>query len=131
MNQYLPVHTCPRYILSDNGMAFMNNLLDQVPKQLGIKRIFSMPYHPQSNRKLEVFHKCPKPTLKMLYEKDLSNWNKYINQVLACYRLTPKPCYSRNIFLPSLWKRSKFITTSASRAHATIFGRSRFWNDQS
>ena len=85
MNQYLPVHMCPTYILSDNGMEFKNHLLDQVLKQLGIERIFSAPHHPQSNRKLEVFHKYLKPTLKKLCEKDLSNWDKYINQVLASY----------------------------------------------
>ena len=73
INHYLPVHMCPQYILSDNGMEFKNNLMDQVLKQLGINQIFSAPYHPQSNRKLEVFHKYLKPTLKKLYEKDPLN----------------------------------------------------------
>ena len=63
--------------------------MDQVLEQLGIERIFSVPYHPQSNGKLEVFHKYLKPTLKKLCEKDPSNWDKYINQVLASYRVTP------------------------------------------
>ena len=89
INQYLPVHMCPRYILSDSSMEFKNNLMDQVLKQLGIERIFSMPYHLQSNGKLEVFHKYLKPTLKKLCEKDPSNWDRYINQVLASYRVTP------------------------------------------
>ena len=89
INKYLPVHMCPRYILSDNGTEFKNNLMDQVLKQLGIERIFSAPYHPQSNGKLEVFHKYLKPTLKKLCEKDPSNWDQYLNQVLASYRVTP------------------------------------------
>ena len=88
INQYLPVHMCPRYILSDNGVEFKNHLVDQVLKQLGIERIFSTPYHPQSNGNLEVFCKYLKPTLKKLCEKDPSNWDKYINQVLASYRVT-------------------------------------------
>ena len=33
INQYLPVHMCPRYILSDNSMESKNNLMDQVLKQ--------------------------------------------------------------------------------------------------
>ena len=89
INHYLPVHMCPRYILSDNGTEFKNNLMDQVLQQLGIDQIFSAPYHPQSNGKLEVFHKYLKPTLKKLCEKDPVNWDKYINQVLASYRITP------------------------------------------
>ena len=38
---------------------------------------------------LEVFHKNLKPTLKKLYEKDPANWDKYPNQVLTSYRVTP------------------------------------------
>ena len=88
INQYLPIHMCPRYILSDNGMEFKNHLLDQLLKQLEIEQIFSMLYHPQSNGTLEVFHKYLKPTLKKLCEKDLLTWDKYINQVFASYRVT-------------------------------------------
>ena len=41
INKYLPVHMCPQYILSDNGMEFKNNLMNQVLQQFGIDRIFS------------------------------------------------------------------------------------------
>ena len=88
INQYLPVHMCPKYLLSDNGSEFKNHLMDQVLQQLGIDFIFSAPYHPQSNGKLEVFHKDLKPTLKKLCKKDPANWDKYINQVLTSYRVT-------------------------------------------
>ena len=37
INKYLPVHMYLRYILSDNGTEFKNNLMDQVLKQLGIE----------------------------------------------------------------------------------------------
>ena len=62
--------------------------MDQLLKQLGIEQIFSAPYHPQSNGKLEVFHKYLKPILKKLCEEDPSNWDQYLNQVLASYRVT-------------------------------------------
>ena len=51
INQYLPVHMCPHYILSDNGMEFKNHLMDQVLQELGIDCIFYAPYHPHSNGK--------------------------------------------------------------------------------
>ena len=89
INEYLPVHMCPRCILSDNGTDFKNSLMDQVLLQLGIDRIFSAPYHPQSNGKLEVFYKNLKPTLKKLCDKDPSNWDNYLNQALTSYRITP------------------------------------------
>ena len=67
INHYLPVHMCPRYILSDNGTEFKNNLMDL--QQLGINRIFSAPYHPWRRGKLKVFHKYLKPMLKNSMKK--------------------------------------------------------------
>ena len=60
----------PQYILSDNGTEFKNQLMDEVLQELGIDHIFSVPYHPQSNRKLEVFNKYLNPTSKKLCKKD-------------------------------------------------------------
>ena len=88
INEYLPVHMYPQYILSDNGTEFKSSLIDEVLQQLGIDRIFFVPCHPQSNEKLEVLHKYLKPTLKKLCQKDPTNWDKYLNQVLASYRIT-------------------------------------------
>ena len=79
--QYLPVHVYLRYILSDNGTEFKNHLMDQVLQQLGIEHIFSTPYHPQSNGKLEVFHRYLTSTLKKLCEKDPSNWDRHITKL--------------------------------------------------
>ena len=89
INHYLPVHMFPRYILSHNGIEFTNQLMHHVLKQLGINHIFSAPYHPQSNGKLEIFHKYLKSMLEKLCENDLTNWDKDINQVLISYQVTP------------------------------------------
>ena len=55
INEYLPVHMCPWYILSDNGTEFKNSLMDQVLQQLGIDRIFSALYHPRVIGNLKSF----------------------------------------------------------------------------
>ena len=89
INHYPPMHMCPRYILSDNGTELENQLMDQVLRQLSIDHIFYAPYHPQSNGKLEVFHKYLKPTLKKLCKKYPAYSYKYLNQVPASYRMTP------------------------------------------
>ena len=89
INYYLPVHMCPRNILSNNGAEFKNQLMDQVLNNLAL--ITSSLHHTilKAMEKLEIFHKYLKPTLKKLCEKDPANWNKYLNQVLASYRVTP------------------------------------------
>ena len=89
ISNYLPIHICPSFILSNNGTEFKNQVMDNVLQQLGIDCIFSAPYHPQSNGKLEIFHKYLKPTLKKLCGNDPENWDEYINQVVASYCVTP------------------------------------------
>ena len=50
-------------ILSDNGMRFKNKILTETCNQLGIKRLFSKPFHPQGNAKVENVHKVLEGTL--------------------------------------------------------------------
>ena len=40
INNYLPVHMCPQFILSDNDTEFKNWLMDNVLQQLGIDHTF-------------------------------------------------------------------------------------------
>ena len=89
IRHYLPRHLCPWFILSDNGTEFKNQTFDRVIKYLGIERIFSAPYHPQSNGKLETFHRFLKPTLNKMCAEDQDNWDDYVEQVLGMYRGVP------------------------------------------
>ena len=122
VRHYLPRHMCPRFILSDNGMEFKNQIFDKVTKDLGIKRIFSTPYHHQSNGKLETFHKFLKPTLKKMCAEDQDNWDDYIKQVLGTNRGT----YRRITILFGLWKRWKPTTPPTTPTTHQIPRRSRF-----
>ena len=44
------------HMLTDNGSVFRNDVFDEVCDKLGIKRVYSPVYTPQSNGKLEGFH---------------------------------------------------------------------------
>ena len=37
----------PRVLTSDNGKEFKNNMDSELAARMGIKRIFTTPYHPQ------------------------------------------------------------------------------------
>ena len=43
ISNYLPIHMCPHFILSDNGAEFKTQLMDNVLQQLGIHQIFFCP----------------------------------------------------------------------------------------
>ena len=69
INNELPIHMCPHIILSDNDTEFKNKLMDNMLQKHGIDHIFSVPYHPQFNGKLDDFDKYLKSTLKKLCER--------------------------------------------------------------
>ena len=126
IRHYLPRHMCPRFMLSDNGTEFKNQIFDKVMKDLGIKRIFSAPYHPQSNGKLETFHEFLKPTLKKMCADDQDNWDDYMEQVLGMKQRSTEP-HDRGIAILSiLWKRWKSTSTSTTPTTHPIPRRSGF-----
>ena len=58
-----PLGVC-RKLLMDNGTEFKNDLSSRVAEQLGVERkIYSPPYRPQSNGRIEGFHKFLKSCL--------------------------------------------------------------------
>ena len=126
INLYLPVHMCPRYILSDNGMEFKNNLMDQVLQQLGIDRIFSAPYHPQSNGKLEVFHKYLKPTLKKLRKRSGKLGQMHQPGISQLQDYT-QPSYCRVTIFSSLWQGPQSATSPTPRTNAMFSWRPWLW----
>ena len=90
INHYLPVPMCPRLHLTQI-MALSLRISWWIKFSSNSASIISSlhHYHPQSNGKLEVFHKYLKPTPKKLCEKNPTNWDKYINQVVTSYWVTP------------------------------------------
>ena len=75
------------YILSDNVTEFKNQLYGcHTPTTWYRSWIFSTPYNPHSNGKLEIFNRSTSsPHLRSLCENDLDNWDQYLNQVLTSY----------------------------------------------
>ena len=64
----LPITSCSTPILQDNGTEFKNSQLIATIRSLGIKPIYSNPYRPQGNSRLENAHNFLKGTIaKFLY----------------------------------------------------------------
>ncbi|CAK1600424.1 unnamed protein product [Parnassius mnemosyne] len=54
---------CPMKLTSDQGRQFESSLFNQLLKMLGVKRIRTTPYHPQSNGAVERWHRSLKTAL--------------------------------------------------------------------
>ena len=72
-------------ILTDNGTEFKNKLFKEVVEKLGMEfSIHSPPYRPQSNGKIEGFHRF----LKTCIGKDINyglEWDELTPMATACY----------------------------------------------
>ena len=76
-------------ILSDNGTEFKNKLFEEVASQLGVEyKVYTPPYRPQCNGKIEGFHKY----LKSCIAKHIINnmeWDEFTDLATAAYNFMP------------------------------------------
>ena len=56
IKEILPKTLCSKFILQDNHMEFKNEQLMSVFDTLGIRRIYSNPYYPGGNSRIENVH---------------------------------------------------------------------------
>ena len=78
----------PRVLLSDQGSQFMSSLLKQLCLRLGIARITTSTYHPQSNGCLERLHGTLTPMIRKAIVDKLS-WPEQVKYALFALRGMP------------------------------------------
>ena len=77
-------------ILSDNGTEFKNKLMEEISKELGVEyKVYSPPYRPQSNGRIESFHYFLKACIAKHVTPELE-WNDVVP-------------FARSLFLLLLW----------------------------
>ena len=86
-------------ILMDNGTEFKNKLFKEVVFKLGKEfSIHSPPYRPQSNRKIEAFHRF----LKVCIAKHINHgleWDELTPMATACHNFFPNCSERESAFL--------------------------------
>ena len=86
-------------------MAPSSRTMDKVLQQLEIDGIFSTPYHPQSNGKLEGFHQISQTHPEETMWKGPIKMGQLYKSHSRQPQIDTKPCHSRNTILLSLWER--------------------------
>ncbi|XP_022841865.1 uncharacterized protein K02A2.6-like [Olea europaea var. sylvestris] len=80
----------PHSIVTDNGKQFDNARLSDFCEELGIKKHFSSPNHPQANGQVEAINKIIKHTLKAKLDLFKGGWAEELPSVLWSYRTTAR-----------------------------------------
>ena len=86
LNEVIPRHSCPRVMVSDNGTEFVSAVIALIKEKMRITHIKTSPYHPQSNGKVERFHRYMNDTLAKYCHKSPYQWDQYLPAMLMAYR---------------------------------------------
>ena len=76
----------PREILSDHGTQFASQLMAELHKLLEIKPIFTTPFHPSGNGRVERLHGTLKSALLKLCSEKPKEWHRYLTPTLFALR---------------------------------------------
>ena len=73
-------------IVSDNGTENVNKVVRETLAKLKIDHVLTSVYHPQSNAKVERFHRTLHDILAKMVADDQQTWDLCLNQTLAAIR---------------------------------------------
>ena len=76
-------------ILTDNGTEFKNEQMDELCKQLDIKRVYSPVYTPEANGRLEAWHHFFKAFVAKHIRGNAAEWDEVVPLVAAAYNFFP------------------------------------------
>ena len=87
-DNYFRHYGFPRLLMSDQGKEFCNNILKEMCYYLNIKKIPTMPYHPQSNGSIKRVHYTLRRMIGKLDNKRCKNWVDHLATIIHAYNMT-------------------------------------------
>ena len=120
IEEIFPRFGCPLELVTDNGTENVNRVMKETLRTLNIHHVTTSFYRPQSNAKVERFHRTLHDILAKKLADRLDTWDLYLNQVLAAIRFNVSEAtdytpfylvYNRDVVLPIdnlLKPRSKY-----------------------
>lgn len=79
-------HGAPTQLLTDQGGNFVAALMKEVCRLLGVEKVQTTAYHPESNGLLERSHHVFKDSLSHYIEVSQQDWDEWVPYVLMAYR---------------------------------------------
>ena len=79
----------PRRILTDNGGEFKNELLDEVCKALKTTKIYTSPFHPQTDGVVERLNQTVLNMMSVYVDADQRNWDEVLPFITFAHNAAP------------------------------------------
>jgi hypothetical protein len=79
------VYGQPVLILTDNGPQFTAKFFQSVCSELGIRKIFTTAYHPQTNGQVERYTRTILASLRGYVSKSQDDWDEFMSAITFAY----------------------------------------------
>src|SRR5215216_5972600 len=79
-------HGYLKKLLTDRETHFINEMLDSLCKELGVKHMLTTAYHSQTNGLVERFNRTLCETLAKFANENKNDWNTFVPFTLFAYR---------------------------------------------
>ena len=86
VEEFISRHGVPLELLSDRGPSFLSKLLLAVCEFMGVKKVNTSAYHPQSDGLVERFNRTLTDMLAKSVSTGTSDWDDKLPYVLFSYR---------------------------------------------
>ena len=91
INEFIPRHSIPRKVLTDNDISLISDSINLMWKMLGTRRVKSSISHPQTNTAAERFNRFIGDSLYAAVGSRQTDWDTKIGTLLMSYRMSVNP----------------------------------------
>ena len=112
-------HGVPKELLSDRGASFLSKLTAEIFKVMGIKKVNTTAYHPQSDGLEERFNRTLLDMLSKTVKAGGKDWDVRLPYLLFAYRSTVQPSTGESPFF-LLYGRDPQLPTDMALLPPTV-----------
>ena len=87
-NNYFSVFGFPQHLMSDQGTEFCGKVIAAMCSLLGVEKIRTTPYHPQTNGSAERVHQTLQRMIGKLNPEKRRKWLAHIGSIIIAYNST-------------------------------------------
>ena len=88
-NEFFSVFGFPRRLMSDQASEFTGQVISELCDLLGVTKIRTSPYHPQTNGTIERVHQTLTRMIAKMDPEKRAKWPSHLGPILIAYNATP------------------------------------------
>ena len=85
---YISIFGAPAGLLSDRGASIISSVIEEMYRIFGIKQLWTVPYHPQTNGLVERSHQMIMCMIRKLGVSKKADWPSHLAEIVHAYNAT-------------------------------------------